>query len=182
MPGWRSDPQQSAVVVVDVQQKLLPVIHQQEQMLKRTKLLCESAALLSVPIYVTEQVPDKLGPTVPELLELDLHTSVSTKETFSSADCLDLDSAGGIQHWVLCGIESHICVRQTALDLVERGQQVTVIGDAVSSRAVQDVQLALDELRSAGVRVIPTESLLFEWLKTCQHPQFRAVSRLVRDA
>ena len=180
MGNWRTDPAQSAMLLIDVQEKLLPVIHQQDQLLQRLKLTTAAAQLLSVPLYITEQVPDKLGPTVPALLENSAVRQKISKNTFSSATVLD--EAAGIEHWVVCGIETHICVRQTVLDLVEAGKLVTLLADAVSSRHLTDHETALADFRHAGIRVVTVESLLFEWMGSSEHPHFRDISRLVRES
>jgi len=179
MSGWRSDPGQSAILLVDIQEKLFPVMNQREALLQRAKLLCQAAGLLSVPIYITEQVPDKLGPTLLELAESATSKKILTKQTFSA--CPVLPQIPEIKEWVLAGMESHICVRQTALDLKQSGAAVTVLADAVASRHPVDLQYAMAEFRVTGVRLVTVETLLFEWLGSSEHPQFKAISRLVKE-
>ncbi len=178
MADWRTAPERSAILLVDVQEKLLPVMTGREALLKKLNLLLQSAATLSVPVYVSEQVPEKLGVTDPQLLSSFTPAETMAKNTFSAVEALPTGT--DIPHWVVCGIEAHICVRQTVFDLKQQGRQVSVVADAVASRNSQDCQIALDEMRASGVRVMTVESLVFEWLGSSQNENFRAISRAVR--
>lgn len=179
MSPWRSVPEQSAILLVDAQEKLLPAIHGYQDLVKRISLLCQSAGTLSVPIYVSEQVPEKLGATITEILQHITPARSFSKTRFSAAEMVDSENA--VKHWILCGIEAHICVRQTALGIQATGKRVSVLADAVSSRHSLDHRTALDEMRDSGIRIMTVESLLFEWLENSEHPHFKTISKLVKD-
>jgi nicotinamidase-related amidase len=148
----------------------------------------QTAQLLKVPILLTEQYPRGLGRTVPELLEGFPIAHIAEKMRFSAADALESlltastpASSQCPTHFVLAGIETHICILQTALELLQRGYQVTVVRDATSSRSIAEADLATQRLLSAGVVVASAESVVFEWCDSAEHPQFRALSQLVRS-
>ncbi|MEM6884191.1 MAG: isochorismatase family protein [Verrucomicrobiota bacterium] len=179
MSSWRSDPGQSAILLVDIQEKLFPTMHQKDTLLTRASVLCQVASILSVPVYITEQVPEKLGATLSDLKDTCTPEAIWAKQTFSAHPVLA--PAAKVKHWVVAGIEAHICVRQTVLDMHQQGHAVTVLADVITSRHVYDRDQVLAEFRAMGIRVQTLEALLFEWLETSQHAQFREISRLVRD-
>jgi nicotinamidase-related amidase len=181
-PGL-ADVARSALVVVDVQEKLLPAIHEHERVVRETVRLLEGAALLRVPTLVSEQYPAGLGPTVAAVRAAAGAAPVVVKTSFSCADepkflealrRLDRDQI------VLVGIETHVCVLQTAADLVARGFRVIVAADAVSSRTAENRETALARLARFGVDVSSVEATLFEWTRRSGTELFKAVSRLVR--
>jgi nicotinamidase-related amidase len=186
-PALRSA-QSSYLAVIDVQEKLVPVIADAQAVLRSCRFLMQTAQLLKVPILVTEQYPRGLGRTVPELLEGFPIAHIAEKMRFSAADALESlltastpASSQCPTHFVLAGIETHICILQTALELLQRGYQVTVVRDATSSRSIAEADLATQRLLSAGVVVASAESVVFEWCDSAEHPQFRALSQLVRS-
>lgn len=174
---------EAAAVLVDVQERLFPHIHQNERLLERLSVLIQGLNLLQVPILVTEQYSKGLGPTIAPLRELLESYRPIEKMTFS---CCGEDkfaerlSILGRRHIILMGIESHVCVFQTALDLLAEGYRPFIVTDAVSSRRAGDMQTALKRLRSEGVLPTTTESLLFELLESAEHPAFKAISKLVK--
>ena len=172
----------AALLVVDLQTRLLPAIDQAERVVARSGLLVRAARLLEVPVWVTEQVPAKLGPTVPALAEL--LPERCSKTTFHAGGATGLWealAARQIRHLALVGIEAHICVAQTALELLARGLIVQVVVDAVGSRFATDREVALRRLERAGVILTTAEAVLFEWSEAADHPQFRAISALVKE-
>ena len=171
-------------VVVDVQAKLLPAMNDPESVLNRTQMLVKGMNEMNVPVVVTEQYPQGLGNTVPELAELFTeNTPVIAKTSFSCfgeeafANAMDVEKRPVM---IICGIESHVCVAQTALDALNAGYKVFIASDAVNSRKVSDMETGLAFLRHAGCNVISAEAILFMLLKTAKNPAFKAVSKLVR--
>ncbi len=133
-------------------------------------------------MLASEQNPDKLGPTVPPLREL-LPTP-ERKMRFSSAECLlngMRESGDARRQVVICGIETHVCILQTAIDILSWGWDVYVVADAVQSRFPSDHDWALRRLESSGVTLVTTESALFEWCETAEAAEFREISRLVKS-
>ena len=167
----------SALVVVDIQERLLPVMREGEAVVRATGILLEAAGRLDIPVLYSEQYPKGLGPTVPEVAAKLPPGAVRIEKTaFSACAALPL----GRPQVVLAGMETHVCVLQTAIELADAGREVFVVGDAVCSRAATNHSNALDRMRAAGVVVTNTESVLFEWLRDAGHEQFRAISKLIR--
>ncbi|MFG0334574.1 MAG: isochorismatase family protein [Maioricimonas sp. JB049] len=170
----------SRLLVVDMQEKLLNVIPVARQIIWRTRQLIRAARLLDVPVDATEQYPQGLGPTVGQLAEL--LDPPPSKMRFSCADCLEWASPGqGGDRYkvVLAGIETHVCVLQTALDLTARGWEVCVVADAVASRNQLDWTFALQRLSASGVPVTTTEAVLFVWCESADDSAFRELRKLV---
>ena len=171
----------SRLVVVDVQQKLLDHIPVAGTLVENCRRLICGAQVLEVPVAATEQYPAGLGSTVDVLAEL--LDEIPEKLRFSCAECLDWDAPGegDLQRdqVVICGIEAHVCVTQTALDLAAQGFGVFVVADAVASRHKLDWKTALRRLADSGIVVLTTESVLFEWCEVAGTDEFRQISRLV---
>ncbi|HFA60288.1 MAG TPA: hydrolase [Rhodospirillales bacterium] len=177
------DRTRSLLLVIDVQERLAPAIAEGGARIARTRLLLEGAGHLEVPVVVTEQYPKGLGPTVADLRPLPEGSRLFEKITFSAmreAAVADHLAARGREQIVLCGMESHVCVLQTALDLLARGYRVFVVADACGSRRPQSHELALARLRQEGARAVNVEMVLFEWLERAGSDLFRTVSRLIR--
>ena len=175
----------SVLVVIDIQEKLLPAIHGGEAILPRVGLLLEGAKAMGVPVILTEQYPQGLGPTV-EGVRRDLPpgTDPVTKTAFSCVPepaFMAKLKATGRRQAVIAGIEAHVCVAQTALELVSAGFQVFLAADAVGSRRPADRDTALDRMRRAGVVVTTSEALVFEWLRRAGTPEFKAVQRRIKE-
>lgn len=171
-----------SLLVVDVQERLFKKIDQAEWICRNIERLMRGFQLLNLPILVSEQVPDKLGPTIARLRELLQGEPLPPKTSFSCCGdpevekrLLDLP----VDSWVVVGIETHVCVLQTAIDLLARGKGVVVVADAVGSRSPFDKEIALADLRSAGARISTVETVLFERLGSASAPQFKAVQKLV---
>jgi nicotinamidase-related amidase len=172
----------AALVLIDLQARLLPAIAHNEHVLARALRLVEAARLLEVPVLATEHCPDRIGGTVPALAERLRPSEIHAKRAFSAA-ALDGFTAllqGGRDQLVLAGTEAHVCVLQTALGLRARGAEVVVVADAVGSRAASDLEYGLARLARSGVEVVTSEMVLFEWLGHADDPAFRAVHRLLR--
>ena len=175
----------SALVIIDVQQRLAAAMPSgvRERVVQQIGILLAAAELLSVPVIVTEQYPKGLGPTEQELINsLKGKAPVIEKTNFSCVKADGFNSAlelAACKQVILTGMETHICVLQTALDLIEAGYEVFVVEDAVSSRTKSNQYNALQRLRQAGVIVTNVESLLFEWLQDASHPHFKTLSKLI---
>lgn len=182
------DRQRSCLVVIDVQQKLLPVISHAPDLLETMTFLLNAAQVLNVPVCISEQYPQGLGETVPEVAALATGATVFQKLHFSAAEGLTTflsdhagPAAGVVSQIVLVGIETHVCVLQTAMDLLSHGRSVFVVQDAVGSRHPADHETALRRLRDAGGVVCSAESVVFEWCSVAGTDKFRQISRLVRS-
>ncbi len=177
------EPAQCCLVVVDVQGKLAQVMINKEALFKNVQILIRSAQLLDIPILWCQQVPQALGPTVPEIAELLTGVEPIDKSSFSCCGAPRfverLESLGRAQV-VLCGIETHVCIYQTALHLLAQNRLVTVVADAVSSRTAENKQIALDRLAHERVALASTEMVVFELLRTAQHPRFKEIAKLVK--
>ena len=179
-------PTDTVLVVIDVQERLIAAMKKGPLVVWNTRRLIDGAKLFDVPVLVTEQYPQGLGPTVPELIAV-LPESVPVFEKKTYSACLvpefvdALRNNKNIRKVLLTGIESHVCVLQTALDLLSLGYEVHLVADAVSSRFASDYDIALRRLESSGVMLTTTESALFQWCRTAAAPQFKDLSRLVRE-
>jgi nicotinamidase-related amidase len=175
------------LVLIDLQERLMPVIRQGETVLAACQFLQQAAGIFSVPTLLTEQYPKGLGPVVPGLLESATEIPRVAKLRFSAAveilqhvQRLNETRAEPIRQICLAGIETHVCVLQTALELLGSGLQVFTAADATGSRFEGDRQLGLQRMSAAGVQIAAAESLAFEWCGTAEHPRFRELSQLVR--
>jgi len=170
---------QSLLLVIDIQERLAPAIHDTAAVTAHNLWLVEVARRLAVPILATVQYPKGLGPLVPVLAEKLQPEEVVEKIHFSAvADgCLDDLPALARRQVVITGTETHVCVLQTALDLLGRGKEVFVVAEAVGSRRPEDKALALERLRQAGCVIVSREMVAFEWLHRAGSDLFRSVSR-----
>jgi nicotinamidase-related amidase len=172
----------AVLVVVDVQGKLARLMHEAEALFDQLSRLIRGARALDLPIIVTEQNPDGLGPTIPELAPL-LPPERIAKRAFSCGGepaFLAALEATGRRQVLVAGIEAHICVYQTAADLASRGYEVEVVSDAVSSRTAANRAVGLERMRQAGARVTSVEMALFELLGAADGDAFKAILRIVK--
>lgn len=172
----------AGLLVVDVQTKLEARMRYGPLMVANSVRLIEAARLLEIPAWATEQYPEGLGPSVPEVAGL--LPACGSKRCFHCCEIPELVEqlhGRGIRQVTMAGIETHVCVAQTALELLRMGFQVQVPADSVASRGKMDWKFALRRMEHAGVVVSTTEAVLFEWLGTADHPRFKAVSALVKD-
>lgn len=174
----------SVLVLVDVQEKLFPLMQEKEVLEHRLRMLLRGAALLGVPILVTEQYKKGLGGTIAGLLD-EVSATVVEKASFSCFGCEDFVEALRAterEQLVVCGIEAHICVMQTCLDGRREGYDVFCVEDAVSSRLAHARDLGVARMRAGGTASATAEGVLFEWLGRCDDDHFKAVLPLVREA
>jgi nicotinamidase-related amidase len=180
---WLADRADAVLVVVDVQERLASAMPHRDQVVARIVALVKAARILGMPILVTRQNPAGLGDTLPEVAEaMGEHSPIDKmefccREDSSFSDELAATWRGQV---VLAGMETHICITQTALALVEDGYRVHVVADACCSRRDSDAGIAFDRLRFAGVAVTSTEALLYEALGVAGTDEFRAVLGLVK--
>lgn len=172
------------LVVVDIQERMLPVIDRAEQVCDNALRLIRGCSALGIPMLVTEQYSKGLGPTIPEVREAmgDAYRPIE-KMSFSCAGEMSFLQQLEISERrvvLLCGVETHVCVYQTARDLRTMGWDVEVIADAVGSRRDENYRLALDRMRANGVGLASVEMVLFEMMGRADIPEFRGVSRIVK--
>lgn len=177
------DRQHTIALCVDIQERLLPHIHGHQELIRRSAILIKGLRVLDVPIVVTEQYTKGLGATVPEIAAALGEYRPFEKMTFSCCGNPDVEAVilGGKRHQVLVfGIETHVCVQQTVLDLLMQGQKVVVVEDCVSSRSANDARVAIERMRSAGAVISTMESVLFELLRISGTQEFKSISALVK--
>jgi nicotinamidase-related amidase len=170
----------SLLLLIDLQARLLPAIHQGERVVEHCVWLARIAAELGVPTLAMEQYPQGLGHLHPDLRTLLQTDQVLEKVHFGGAfesHCMERISALQRPQVVVAGTEAHVCVTQTALGLLDAGLEVFLVADAVSSRRPDDAQLAVSRLRDAGARVVSREMVAFEWLKRAGTDEFRRINR-----
>jgi nicotinamidase-related amidase len=173
----------AGLLVVDVQERLLPAMFEKERVLQNVLRLVHGAAALKVPAFVTEQYAKGLGPTVPELSAALPGTPTVEKLSFSAWGTADLPEAlrdRAVSDVVLCGLEAHVCVAQTCLDLLDAGLRPFVVADAVSSRTAENWRTGVERMRDAGAVIVSTEMILFELLGRAGTEEFKQVQRLIK--
>lgn len=174
---------QSVLVVIDVQGRLAYLMHEKEVLFKHIQALIQAADHLKIPVIFTEQVPQKIGFTIPEIAGYFKNRKPILKETFSCFGSKEFQkklSTLQCKRIILCGIETHVCLYQTAVDLREAKYEVQVVADAVSSRTKENKDAALHRMEDFGVTLTSTEMLACELLKTSAHPRFKEVLKLIR--
>ena len=172
------EPEQCALVVIDIQEKLLPPIFQKEQLVRNAQVLIRAAGILKIPALVSTQYAKGLGSTVPEVASLLPDVDVADKTLFS---CFGSDVfcslikrlPGNRNTLLLCGMETHICVAQTALAALREGYLVHVASDAVSSRAEWNWKVGLDRMRDAGAVISSTEMMIYELMRSSSSAAFK---------
>jgi nicotinamidase-related amidase len=178
------DPDKAAVVVVDLQEAFREPILEFDKIAARTAVVVQAAKLLDLPVLVTEQYPQKLGATVPEIKSvLPAGVAIVDKREFSCCGAsVFIEQLERLRRKqvMLCGIESHVCMSQTAHDLLARGYQVHVLEDCTSSRAPQNREIGLAKMRRSGALPSSSEMALFELMVDSRHEHFRAISKLVK--
>ncbi len=170
-------------VFIDVQGKLAEMMYDKENLFDNLRRVIEGVHALKLPVIWTEQNPAKVGKTVPEFARMLHPARPLSKMTFSccgSDSFMALLERVGRRQIVLAGMETHVCVYQTARDLKERGFEVEVLADAVSSRTAANKQFGLDKIRSCGIALTTVESLLFELMRSADHPAFKQVLAAIK--
>lgn len=184
----------SVLVIIDLQGKLMEMIERPKLVIAATKRLLQLAEIFRVPVLLTEQYPQGLGPTHPELREL--YDSLTTRKGYLDKISFGCCGDPGFESWlekllpdvvpakrqiVVAGIEAHICVMQTVIELIRQGSQLHLAWEAISSRGAEYRSHALDRMQQAGAFVTNHESVGFEWARDTEHPGFRAMNRLFRQ-
>jgi nicotinamidase-related amidase len=177
-------PEATLLLCVDMQPKFIAAVQHPFRVRRRCEFAITAAVGIGIPVAFTEQVPEKLGHTAPELLELAPQASVWGKRTFSALADEGIRDAllrqRDIEHILLCGIETPVCIYQTAVSALHEGLHVTVLSDAVGARRDDDARTCLDALKRAGVHVLPAETVFYSLLGEVSHPYFRAYTQLVK--
>lgn len=178
----RLSPCTSTLCVVDLQERLLPTIPTGPQVVEEAGRLLDAAAIVGVPVLATEQYPKGLGPTVAPIASRLTTAQTTEKLSFSccGSDAFSDGIPAAVETIVLCGLETHVCIAQTALDLLEAGLSVFLAVDAIGSRYALDHEVALRRLESAGAVLSTTEAILFEWCRSADNPTFRDLRTLLK--
>ena len=177
------DRENTALLVVDVQKKLMPVIENCSDVVVQTQKLVRAASILGVPIIASEQYPAGLGPTIDELDIGNNAALVAEKRMFSCRECNSLGefiANNGIQSILICGVEAHVCVAQTAFDYLASGLNIHIAIDAVGSRHAFDRETALQRMSLHGISLTTTESAIFELTETAESSEFKDISKLLK--
>jgi isochorismate hydrolase len=176
-------PQTTALLIIDVQERILPVINNYQNVVENALKLINGFKVMDLPIFFTEQYPKGLGPTIGEIKNELGDAEYFEKMSFSCFGAVDLFKKftdNNLSQIVVIGIEAHVCVQQTVLDLLENNFQVNLCADAVSSRREADYRIALERMRDKGAEITTTESVLFELLNICGTETFKQVSKIVK--
>ncbi|MHC4266051.1 MAG: hydrolase [Planctomycetota bacterium] len=177
------DINKACLAVIDVQGKLAQLMHEKDQLFSNIQILIKGCKILGVPIIWTQQVPKALGETIPSIAELLTDIEPINKASFScfgEENFVRALEAVNRKQVMLCGIETHICIYQTALDLLQQDYHVEIVTDAVSSRTLHNKHIALQKVQSKGAQITTTEMAIFELTKTAVHPQFKQIAKLVK--
>jgi nicotinamidase-related amidase len=185
------DATRSSLLIIDVQEKLYPACQDPDQIIANCCFLVKCANRLEVPVIVTEQYPKGLGHTAQPIVDLLEKPGNSTeggnvvsKMAFSAipADGFveKMEENQGRDQVVVAGMETHVCVLQTVMDLIDRGREVYVVSDAVTSRSPHDKIFGLERMRDAGAKIVTRESVMFEWLRVAGTPEFKELSALIK--
>jgi nicotinamidase-related amidase len=173
----------SAALIIDIQERLYPFIYENDKLTKNVSKLIEGLKIIGIPIFVTEQYVKGLGPTIePVAALLGNHPRIE-KMSFSCCDeprVMEGIAVTGKENIIIAGIESHVCVLQTVIDLNRNGYHPIVVEDCVSSRNENDKKIAIERMRQEGAIITTSESILFELLRYSGTEQFRGISRLVK--
>lgn len=176
-------PDDTALIIIDVQGKLATLMHEKERLFQNLTRLIRGAQILEIPIVLTEQYPQGLGETVPEIKALMPDVQPIIKMSFSCCGeeaFLDAIEELEREQLLVAGIESHVCVYQTVADLLDAGYNVEVVADAVSSRTAENYKLGLSRMDDMGAWLTSTEMALFELLRVAGTPTFKEISKLVK--
>lgn len=179
----RAIAENTIALIIDEQVKLMPVIHEKDTILHNTEILIQGLKLLDVPFLITQQYTKGMGMTEQCIFDAAGTEEYIDKRTFSCWDTEEIRQAveaSGKKQVLLAGVESHICLLQTAIDLVDAGYDVFVVENCVSSRKLADKETAIKRMIQNGVQVTSYESILFELMRTSTHPNFKLVSKLIK--
>jgi nicotinamidase-related amidase len=174
---------QAALIVIDIQERLLPAIFEQQRVIENSVRLIRGAQTLEVPVLLTEQYRRGLGATAPEVAAAVAGFAPMEKLAFSACGATGFVPAlrnKNLRQAILCGIEAHVCVTQTCLDLLGQGFEVFVAADAISARTPENWRIGVERMRGAGAVIVSTEMVLFELLEKAGTDQFRRILELVK--
>ena len=176
-------PENTALVLIDYQERLFPVMHDKEKLLRNVLKLVNCAVALEIPVIITEQYPKGLGPTLPEIKALLPNVKPVEKICFSCGDNEEFNQALAAlkrQQVLIAGIEAHICTYQTAAALARKGYEVQVVSDCVASREPENKAVALAKMSALGILPTSVEMAAFELLKLAQGDKFKKVSGIIK--
>jgi nicotinamidase-related amidase len=181
----QADPDQAVLAVIDLQPKFMAGIHEVERVMSRSQFLLKVARLVGVPVLASEQYPERMGGTDARVTSLlPLGAAPHGKMCFSCGGCASwMDALRTLKRRqvVILGIETHICVTLTALDLLKGGFDVFVCPDAVGSRSLEMHKLGMERMRDSGVMPSHTETIAYEWMRSAEHPRFREALEIVKE-
>ena len=169
-------------IVNDYQEKLLPALSNYEELINTIKMMLVGLCALEIPLIATTQYAKGLGDTIPEIAQLLENTQIFDKSSFSVMDSPEVKAAipRGTKHIIVCGMETHICVLQSIMDLQNAGYQTYLVADCVSSRSESDKAFALVRAEQEGAKITTAEAVLYELLQGAKHPAFKTISALVK--
>ena len=173
----------AAILLIDIQEKLIPAINRNQELVSNIKKLIAGAQVLELPIIWCEQIPDKIGATLPEIAELMPKNSPISKDTFSALENEEVTKKlQGIDRSqiIVAGIEAHICVEQSACRLLEQGYEVHIAADCISSRTAENCEIGLKKMLNAGAEITCVESALFEMLKVAKGDKFKQILKIIK--
>ncbi len=173
-------PKQSSLVLIDLQDRLMPAIHEGDKVLQQCAKIAKIAKLLEVPIIGTEQSPHSLGHNSPQIIPF-CEQTISKEHFDGCQDGLMNVLSKNREHLILAGCETHVCVMQTALELLRQNFRVSIVVDAVGSRRLLDRDIALHRLGSAGATLLTAEMLAFEWLESADNPVFNQALAIIKS-
>ena len=173
----------AAILLIDIQEKLIPAIDRNQELISNIKKLIAGAQVLGLPIIWCEQIPEKIGPTLPEIAELMPQNSPIAKDTFSALEhpiviqkLQEIDR----NQIIVAGIEAHICVEQSACQLLEQGYEVHIAADCISSRTPANREIGLQKMLNAGAEITCVETALFEMLKVATGDKFKQILKIIK--
>jgi nicotinamidase-related amidase len=173
----------TVLIVVDMQEKLTRAMYDRESLVKSAVQIVSGAKILGVPVIWTEQNPNGLGPTLPEIKQSLEGSQPIIKFSFSSCgnqEFMEALDASGRKQVLILGVECHVCVYQTAIDLIEKGYEVSVVSDAVSSRTLENKIVGLERVKQSGALITSAEMALFELLKVADGAKFKQILKVVK--
>jgi len=177
------DPANSLFLCIDMQERLAPAIDGRESVLEKAGILSQATDILNIPCILTEQAPDGIGHTLPDIRDGMANADVLSKIHFNACREPGFDvmiQKAGRGQVVVAGMEAHVCVLQTVFGLIDWGYEVFVAADAVGSRKDADKAVALTRIEGAGARIVTVEMVCFEWLERSDRAEFRSIHRLVK--
>ncbi len=169
----------SAVLIIDMQEKLVPLVRDHKECVEHCHWVLSVARILNIPIFTTQQYPQKLGATLQSLQTLIDTQHVINKMSFSLMDephAAEKINSSGKKQWILMGIETHVCVLQTAYGLQKAGHEVFIVVEATQAREELDKNTAIERLRKAGIHIVTREMVAYEWLRAGGTPEFKKIN------